>query len=354
MKSIYIALILFIISFAAGFFAAPDKIKKAIPREIKDLGIIIGEDSSDKCLPDDFIISKIKKIKKNRGKTDTDPWEILMDEIKIGGIREIEKETEAFTIHALCKAGDTNALKTYLKSGISNYNINARDKNGMTPLAIASVNMDFASMKVLIDYGASPYETSIIDDKEKDFIQIAIDLKYYLFKDYIDKILAMGINFEQGEKYLTQALLSKRLYLADSLLSITDVNAITESGNHIFTEVLENSNYRKAIDYFLNNENLTFNNVSSEHLPLIAAVENKKITAKDISKMIEKGADINLARFSDNSTALIACVKAGRADLAEVLIKNGADLDIKDINGKTARDHIKKKNSELKKLFHKR
>ena len=71
---------------------------------------------------------------------------------------------------------------------------------------------------------------------------------------------------------------------------------------------------------------------------LLDAVKRKNIT--EVKEVLSIGADVNSA--SDNGwTVLIWACHYGHTDIARLLIEHGADINIKNKNGKTALDILK-------------
>ncbi len=333
MKEFLINALLFVTSGSIAFFlggskpAAPEK-DKTPPAQRK----VIRIPSAGECEPDEFIRINTSE----QGGT----WEAVITKIQREGIREIEAEAGVNTLAAFCAIGDTKAVKAYLESGVNPLALNMPDRNGVTPLAAVLKNMDFDTAEVLIAHGADPRRSVTIDGSEKDPMQIVLEQRGYLFDEDIDRLLELGIFIDRGERYLVQALSSEsnKFKLVERILPITNPNARTEAGNHIFAEVLNVSSSRKTIDFFLNT-GTRFDNAPAEITLLGAAAANIGIKADDVLKMIKKGADPNQRSTKDLSTPLMAAVKNSRPDIEAVLLKNGANPLLKDIHGKTAEDY---------------
>lgn len=52
-----------------------------------------------------------------------------------------------------------------------------------------------------------------------------------------------------------------------------------------------------------------------------------------VQEMVSKGADVNARAFDDGETALIAAARAGRQEVLEYLVSNGANVNLKDAGG---------------------
>ena len=70
----------------------------------------------------------------------------------------------------------------------------------------------------------------------------------------------------------------------------------------------------------------------NKETPLITAINNKSIECADI--LIKNGANINLRNKGDLSPLMLAC-KYGISNLVDILINNGADINEKNILGET-------------------
>jgi len=103
-----------------------------------------------------------------------------------------------------------------------------------------------------------------------------------------------------------------------------------------------------TIEYFLNN-NVNIDDESSMISSLIAAAENKSITAKHIESIVKLGGDVNARELDTGDTPLIKAVKAGRYEVVKALLDQKADISLKDSEGNTALDYAE--DNKIKKLI---
>lgn len=97
----------------------------------------------------------------------------------------------------------------------------------------------------------------------------------------------------------------------------------------------------------LDNNKVTVTNIVKVSPFCIAIAKGEFDTVK---KMIEYGESVN--KSSNGKTPLMYAARYNRADIAELLIANGANLEIKDNNGNTAIDYAEmSKAKEVKKII---
>ena len=98
-----------------------------------------------------------------------------------------------------------------------------------------------------------------------------------------------------------------------------------------------------AIASNLDNNPVTKVYVANETLsPLCNAVVQGDL--ETVKKMVEFGSDVN--EKSNGMTPLMIAARYNRVEIVELLLKNGANISLKDSNGKTALQHAERSNAK--------
>lgn len=129
----------------------------------------------------------------------------------------------------------------------------------------------------------------------------------------------------------------KKLFLSFGLLTATLMFSQELSTDLKF--MLKNDEPREFSTYVKKNDLNKCFKIKEEPYSLLALsikLESKKV----FERLIEEKADLNLA--CDEKTPLMFAAKYGKVDLAKILLKNGADKNLKTSKGLTALDYAKK------------
>lgn len=81
--------------------------------------------------------------------------------------------------------------------------------------------------------------------------------------------------------------------------------------------------------------------VVKNYTPLMCAIwgENDMTHPDMVDLLLARGADVNVVNPANGVTPLILCAKYGNAQIAQALINAGADVDVRDKQGKSAADY---------------
>jgi ankyrin repeat protein len=192
--------------------------------------------------------------------------------------------------------------------------INARDKDGITPLFWAARNHQYEVAKLLIAKGADVNTRNNFGNTPLTW--------------------AMGHQEEEEETSLTAKLLTAELLLAEG----ANVNARDNNG---VTSLHEAASYhRREVAEFLISKGADINAKDNNSITTLhrAASNNNHEVAE---LLITKGADINARNKNRNTPLLLTLIESGNnstSDLlmVKLLITKGADINAKDKYGKTS------------------
>lgn len=129
----------------------------------------------------------------------------------------------------------------------------------------------------------------------------------------------------------------KKLFLTFGLLTATFMFSQELSQDHIF--ILKNDDPRDFSSLVKKDDLNKCFKIKDEPYSLLA-LSIKLGKAKVFEKLIEEKADLNLA--CDDKTPLMFAAKYGNAEFAKILLKNGADKNLKTSKGLTALDYANK------------
>ncbi len=213
--------------------------------------------------------------------------------------------------------GQTAAMQLLIEKGA---NVNARSEDGDTPMHGAAFLGQAQAAKLLIDNGADI--TGRNEDGETPADVLTTDLGTTMF------IAGMlGINLKQEGKFA--ALRTGRQEIA-KLLGVDD----TFNANTLW-EAASTGDLGAITHALANGADANAKEPQSDTPLLTLAALMGHADIADL--LIQNGADVN-ARGGDGGTALHAAAFLGHAEAAKVLINNGADATIRNNEGATPND----------------
>jgi len=257
-------------------------------------------------------------------------------------------------LHAAAAGGHLKAAEYLLVKGIA---IDGKDKHEATALHVAANKGQFEMLKYLIDKGA---DINVIQElngatslHEAAFSGNIESVKYLVQKgahshiDQKDSLMQTPMSVALEEKHLEIVR-----YLADEFFQRNGILPDIEDKDgrtplHIAAENGNLSELKNWLDAGMDVNTRAEKNY--EECALHSAADRGFL---DIVKyLVKEGADIE-ARDIWNKTPLALAVEQGRFDIVKYLVKEGADINIEDKNGMTPLDLAKK--NKAKKANHKK
>ena len=171
----------------------------------------------------------------------------------------------------------------------------------------------------------------------KDLIQAINDHDGDVFVDLLEA-LEYTQNFLKKTQELLDSGINLNTYLSLSTqltnleqLSGSDELTIVETGKKVL-------NSMRAIDI------LFIHAVGCYAYDIVLYARDSEVIIKMITVLLERGANVNLKLYADDTTVLIQAVKYGDVTTTQLLLSYGADVNLKDFDGCTAliyaiRDH---------------
>ncbi|RBQ32066.1 hypothetical protein CRU92_04670 [Arcobacter sp. FW59] len=234
--------------------------------------------------------------------------------------------------HLAAITNDKFLLEYLLKIGVD---INEKDDDGKTALMYIAENGDFDTFKYLVENNANFYDfTTNKKGVDSDLLSYALRNE-----DEFQKAQIVEFLYENGfklnsVKYFNDAVMikSNKPFLMELLENI-DINAKANDTFNLFQMAIKYKQDNDVIRYFLdNNVDLTVKNNGYTILHNIAT--NKDISVDNVERIISnKDLDINERIDKLGYTPLMFAVINNNPKLVEVLLDNGAKIDILDNKG---------------------
>ncbi|MEE1059293.1 MAG: ankyrin repeat domain-containing protein [Treponema sp.] len=258
-------------------------------------------------------------------------------------------------------ASMTNVSEALLKKLVAaGAEINARNKDGVTPLALAIRNNIITHAKF---YAENNADINSMDKKGNTPLTLALKSDETLLKTILHKKNILSLDSNGNTPLHVAIIKDANLQKLQYIISLTDdVNARNAEGNNaLYLSILKNRQrlgemlLAKNADIFSSNNK----NYSPLRLALKAGgsvmnwiITSQTIKACDGSKntvlhyaaewgledaielLIKKGADIS-AKNASGETPLFNAAKTDNADIVNLLVKEGSKLNIRDNLGST-------------------
>lgn len=245
-------------------------------------------------------------------------------------------DTGILIISSLKYKNGCELLKTFILNGA---NINCQNKDGNTPLIMATKIDNMEYIKLLINNGADcniknnngeSIYSILFQNKKINNIHSLVKENLLLINEYSYFNYINHNNFESYEMFKNFVLKFGELMINN--IKIEDTNTILEYVIENEYDELDYDNYpdNDFIEYIIN-MNVELNGIDSDtgDTPIIKLINNLSETdnINIIYQLIEKGADINI-KNNDDETALSIAVENDYYDLVAKLIDKGADINV--------------------------
>ena len=221
-----------------------------------------------------------------------------------------------------------NIIKLLINNGAD---VNISDINGNTPLHVACINGDYDIIKLLIDNNANINLKNSLQYNPLEYVvykAMSLDTKSEIYKNYIKTINFLLDNQFQVDNELKLDVSSKRL---QEVLNI--FGGRTETIHDMMTKHAPDEQIERQLKTDLNNRNFNINDTSYGYTLLSTAILYNRINIVEL--LLNNGADVNI-RFGTNNFALnIAINKEDRINIVKLLLDRGANVNTRDINGNT-------------------
>lgn len=220
--------------------------------------------------------------------------------------------------------GQTQAVKLLLDAGADT---TLKNKNGWTAFYFAcSHGNNEKIVKYLLDAGSNPNEKGARG--QTPLMWIGWGERTENFKALIAAGADAGAKDDDGK---TPLMISARRFFQNEVKLLLDSKADVKAQDNKGWNALMHA----AFSTFRKEE------FGAHGDGMIVWLKASKI----IEELISAGTDVN-TQNNDGETALILAVKAGNAHFAETLLTNGANPNIKDKKGRTAKDYADKNYNE--------
>ena len=212
----------------------------------------------------------------------------------------------------------------------SGADVNAKDKDGWTPLLWAAYNGNAEVISVLLQAGADVNAKK--NNGDTPLLSAVLRENIELISVLLKRGADVNAKDDDGRTPLLSAVLRENIELISILIQAgADLNAKDNDG---FTplDLAEGGKHwaaAKALEDAIINTGKP-----NSHALLELGKKWKTITAAEVLAMINAGADVH-AKNNDGNTPLHAAAWKGNAEVIPVLIKAGADVHAKNNDGNT-------------------
>jgi len=214
---------------------------------------------------------------------------------------------------------DHASIKQLIAAGAD---VNARDRDGMTALYLASCNDNLEMVQQLVDHGAV---VNVQTKEGKTPLYCAAQSGHLRIVEYL---LAHGANCEARDKALVTATVNKRYDVTKTLIAAgADVDKMVGSGwtPLLFACLLNELPLAQLL--VENGACVDLGSREEGFTPLYVAAESNFLDA--VKFLVEHDADVN-KRIGNGRTPLYAASGPGHLEVATFLISKGAEVDVVD------------------------
>ncbi|WP_241654087.1 ankyrin repeat domain-containing protein [Geovibrio thiophilus] len=256
-------------------------------------------------------------------------WQEFAYAVRKKHVNELEKELGITYLHLLAATGRLQDAAEYLERYPAE--VNSVDRWGNSPLHYAVMNGELEAVKLLYDMGADiKRENSFLNG---DVLWFALLSEEEQSHEITDLLLEKGCSFADSNKYILGVLSDREKqakYLTEILKNTDPFVPADPSGSFpVINAILRDDTTGDAVNYCLE-KGIDLDIRNHMFLPLQAAMSNSAVTMNQVERMIELGADVNGKMLSTGQTPLMYAVKGRRFDMAELLLRKGAGLDVLD------------------------
>ena len=223
-------------------------------------------------------------------------------------------------LHESIKRRKSELVDYFIKKGLD---INAKNKNGFTPLALCIENYDMKIFMSLINAGCE------VNSSEKLFNWSPLHMAVMNeLKDAAEVIINKKANMEAADRYGKTTLhYAKTIDMAEFLISKgADINSAAKNGDTLIHSAAS-SDSKAMVQFFLDKGFDKDKKNNEGETPLFKAVLHKALNAAEL--LIAKGANIN-ERTADDGYILPLAVSSDNTGAVSLLLESGANINVKD------------------------
>lgn len=232
-----------------------------------------------------------------------------------------------------CMKGHVDIVDRLLRAGS---NTNLQNKEGASPLMIASEKGYVSVIDRLYTYGADIYAT---DSEGNTAIHYACKGNRL---EALERLFSLGLTFlvnHQGVDPFMLACLHGHINLFEMLLANgATVNSVAEDGSTPLVFACKR-NQERVIHFLFDHgadPQLTSGQADKPMTPL--SFSCKRGMSRTSELLIQLGAQVNFQMPSTGQTALMVACASSESSTVSLLLRNGADPDLQDNEGRKAKD----------------
>jgi uncharacterized protein len=210
--------------------------------------------------------------------------------------------------------------------------VDAQNKRGETALLYAVEESSVAAVRILLEFGADPHKKNWDSTPFESATYAGEEIAKLMMA--ADRQKGKALSHPAQEEMLRSATFSENIDLVRSLIeSGVSVNAIDASGWTALMYAAAKGNL-ELVEVLLEAgaDVNPANNSGKTPLTEAAYWGHDKV----VERLIVAGADVNAIGSDDDWTPLMKCLAFNKPDVAQVLLKAGADPNIRNSDGKTA------------------
>ncbi len=233
-------------------------------------------------------------------------------------------------------AGNTPLITAFLDPNLdvvekllgAGANVNTANADGETPLILAIQEDDLAFVKVMVKAGADVNAVNF--DGDTPLLWACMEDRYNAVDMLINAGAKVDVKNNDGDTPISLAMNSER---SVEMLRLLTAKMTVISDKELLVRAIQADKFEEAMVLIQADADVNYADPESGYTPLMEDVSAEGNTDALIQALVKAGANVNAQDKQGQTALLMACFTDGKRDVAKLLLKNGADPNIKSLDG---------------------